>query len=124
MNTEYYDCVCKSADHTIRFVYFEEDKGEDAEIYLEVQLAHAKKWYQRVWKALKYIFGYECRYGHWDVWLLDPKDVDRLISMLDAHRTRLNTPQANLTSNDKSSDVKCGKTLLSEYFKEGPTNAV
>lgn len=89
MNIEYYDCDCKSADHSIRFVYFEEDRGANAEIYLEVQLAQTNVWYQRVWKALKYIFGYKCQYGHWDVWLLAPNDVDRMISMLDAHRTRL-----------------------------------
>ncbi len=89
MKIEHYDCVCSSADHSIRFVYFEDDVEEPDEIYIEVQLAHTNKWYQRVWKALKYIFGYECRFGHWDTWSLDPKDVDRLIAMLEAHRTRL-----------------------------------
>lgn len=103
MKTEYYDCVCSSADHTIRFCYLEDDK--DNEIWLEVQLAHNKTWYQRVWKSLKYIFGFECRYGHWDVWLLNPADIDRLISMLEAHRTRLKMTDQSIASQDKSSDV-------------------
>lgn len=89
MNIEHYDCACSSPDHSIRFVYFEEDKGSDADMYLEVQLVPVNNWYQRVWKALKYIFGCECKYGHWDTWVLDHKDIDRLISMLVKHRARI-----------------------------------
>ena len=40
-------------------------------------------WYKRLYRAVKYIFGYKCKYGHWDVWIMDEKDIGRLREMVE-----------------------------------------
>jgi hypothetical protein len=35
-----------------------------------------------MWVAIKYVFGYTCKYGHWDCFIMQPKDAQRLKDML------------------------------------------
>lgn len=79
MESKYFECKCHSSDHTIRFVI----DDEDDEIYVEVQLNRTKNVFQRIWAALKYICGHECRYGHWDCTLLKDEDREELIKILE-----------------------------------------
>ena len=82
MKTEYFDCECSSSEHTLRFCYFEPYKGdgfiEPAELYAEIHLNQYRSFWKRIWVAIKYVFGYKCQYGHWDVWTLNHKDCERL----------------------------------------------
>ena len=75
--TYYFECACYSDEHTLKFVY---DKKEQ-EIYTSVFLYDYHRWYQRLWIAIKYLFGYKCKYGHWDTFLMRPEDLDRFIDM-------------------------------------------
>lgn len=75
--TEYFECSCGSDEHTIRFVLDKKDK----EIYLCVFLNQYRPWWKRIWIALKYVFGYKCKYGHWDNWTMVSTDVERLQKM-------------------------------------------
>ena len=75
---EYFECKCDSSEHTLRFVY----DDEDDEIYTQVFL-HAPSFFQRVWQAIKYVFGYKCKYGHWDCTLLKKEDIPKLIALLE-----------------------------------------
>lgn len=77
MKTEYFDCLCDSPEHTVRFAL-----DDDKELYIEVQLGSFRSFYKRVWAAIKYICGWQCRYGHWDVFILNPKDKKRLIDVI------------------------------------------
>jgi hypothetical protein len=79
MKTKYFECQCDSSDHTIRFVI---DKLEN-EVYLEIQLCKHKNIFQRAWSAIKYILGYECKYGHWDCVLLKNEDRKEIIKILE-----------------------------------------
>ena len=84
--TYYFDCGCHSSEHTIRFNYlasYGEGAGCEPEIYTEVQLCKTKNVFMRIWAAIKYIYGYECRYGHWDCWLMKPEDISQLKKMID-----------------------------------------
>ncbi len=87
MQTEYFDCTCSSSEHTLRFCYFKPYKGkdftEDAELYAEIHLNQYRNIFKRIWVAIKYVFGYKCRYGHWDVWTLNQKDCERLRNLVD-----------------------------------------
>ena len=82
--TEYFDCICTSIEHTIRFVLsFYED---DPEIHLEVYLNQYRNVFKRMWTAIKYIFGYKCKYGHWDCWELSSiEDAERLKDILEKY---------------------------------------
>ena len=79
LQISYYECQCECSDHTIRFVY---DPDEN-DLYTEVQLCQDHNVFERIWLALKYIFGYECKYGHWDCTLLKPEDCKEIKELLD-----------------------------------------
>jgi hypothetical protein len=79
LQTSYYECQCECSDHTIRFVY---DPDEN-ELYTEVQLYQYHNIFVRIWLAIKYIFGYECKYGHWDCWMLKNEDCNGIKELLD-----------------------------------------
>jgi len=78
IKNDYIECQCDSAEHVLRFVI---DNEED-EVYLEVQLSQYRNFLKRIWVAIKYIFGYTCKYGHWDVTLIKNEDRDRIIKIL------------------------------------------
>ena len=76
--THYFECACGSDEHTLRFILDKEEK----KIYTTIFLNHYDQWYKRLWRGIKYIFGYKCKYGHWDVWTLRYEDIDRLKEVL------------------------------------------
>jgi hypothetical protein len=43
---------------------------EDNELYTSVFLNQYQNVFKRVWIALKYVFGYRCKYGHWDCFIM------------------------------------------------------
>lgn len=79
-DSEYFECRCHSPEHALRF-WFDDDK-DDPCIYASVFLGSCP-WYERIWKSAKYVFGYKCRYGHFDEFLLRPEDCDRMIGLLE-----------------------------------------
>lgn len=86
MKIQYYECACGSSEHVLRFVIDED--VEDPGMYMEVQLRQHRNWFHRIWVAVKYVFGYECKYGHWDCWLLDPRDTAGMIDLFQQHQKR------------------------------------
>jgi len=68
------ECDCGSDEHTLRFTI---DADEDI-IYTSVFLNQWRPWWKRVWIAIKYIFGYKCKYGHWDVTSMSYEQVEQL----------------------------------------------
>lgn len=85
MNSEYFECRCFSDEHTLRFA-LDEDHGD---IFAGVFLHNWEPFYKRVWIAIKYIFGYKCRYGHWDTFMMKSEDYNRLRALLDASEKAL-----------------------------------
>lgn len=74
----YYECRCDSEEHTIKFVYNEEDE----EFYVSLYLDQYHNIFKRIWIAIRYLFKYKCRYGDWESWTMKEEDADRLIKML------------------------------------------
>jgi hypothetical protein len=54
---------------------------EEKEIYTDVYLPD-KPWYKRIWLAIKYVFGYKCRYGFWDCTVMGMDKVEKLYLFL------------------------------------------
>lgn len=52
---------------------------------VEAQLSHYMKWYERLWLAVKYVFGYQCKTGHWAETMLTGPEVEKLRDMCDEH---------------------------------------
>jgi len=75
----WFECACHSAEDTLNFALH---KGEDKEIYLTIFLDNGTL-LKRLWLGLKYIFGYKCKYGHFNCWTMKEEDVGRLKKMIE-----------------------------------------
>jgi hypothetical protein len=84
---EHFDCDCNSPEHTLRFMYmppYKYQNGlEEGELYTEVYLQQYRNVFKRIWIALKYIFGYKCRYGHFDCTIIKKEDYQRFKRLID-----------------------------------------
>lgn len=75
----FFECQCESDEHTLRFTLDKE--YPEPEIYVSIFLDQYHTWYERVWVAIKYIFGYKCKYGHFNTWSMKPEDATKLRDM-------------------------------------------
>jgi len=78
MNVKYIDCACKSPDHVIRLGKFDDED----EAWLEVQLPSYHNVFKRIWMAIKYVFGYKCRYGYWDCFIIHKEEAEQIREFL------------------------------------------
>ena len=81
--TEYFECDCHSHEHTLRLSIVYDKEVPDCEIYAHIFLNTYDNILKRIWTAIKYIFGYKCRYGHWDEWIISRDDAKRLRDFCD-----------------------------------------
>lgn len=79
MGTYFFECVAHCTEHTISFIMLK-NKDYYPDLYLNIYL-DSVPWYKRIWYAIKYIFGYKCKYGHWNCWEMKREDAVRLIYM-------------------------------------------
>lgn len=79
METHYFECHCHSPEHTL---VFHLDDEEPKMLYGYVFLSE-NSFLKRIWNSIKYICGYKCRYGHFDEFIVDPKNAEKLISLLE-----------------------------------------
>jgi hypothetical protein len=88
MRPEYFECACYSPDHTFRFTINDVaiETSDDIDLLLEVQLNEYPGFFKRIWVAIRYIFGYKCRYGHWDCAIVRSEDVERLEQVLQTYK--------------------------------------
>ena len=54
---------------------------EEGDIYVTFQLIK-QSFFSRLWLAIKYLFGYQCKYGHWDEIILKRKAYDTIRDIL------------------------------------------
>lgn len=74
-------CECSSGEHQIIF----HPDEEDGYIYCEIHLTNRRFW-GRLKTGIKYIFGYKCKYGHWDEFILGPdkkEDIKEILEFLE-----------------------------------------
>ena len=55
-------------------------------------------WYKRLWMGIKYIFGYKCCYGNFEVMILSPKHARQIYNLY----RFLNRPNLEKGDNDES----------------------
>ena len=87
---EFLECACFSNEHTLKFMLSDDNELEEkekqfpdnVELHTEVYLNDYRGIFKRTWTAIKYVFGYKSRYGHWDCFILRWEDADRLRTML------------------------------------------
>lgn len=79
MNRELFICQCNNVEHQLIFSYF----PEDGDVYVSVHLTSEYSIWERIKMAIKYIFGYKCRYGHFSGFIFKPSDADKLQKVVD-----------------------------------------
>lgn len=78
MEKLYLDCQCESLEHSIRF-YYEPDLDC---VVLDTHLIRIPLW-KRIVYAIKYILGYQSKYGAFDETLLNGDRISELQSFLE-----------------------------------------
>jgi hypothetical protein len=86
----HFDCDCQSAEHIFRVTSEDAwDPDFPPDLFLTLQLNQYRSVFKRFITAVKYLFGYECRFGHWDVVTINQDDLNRLIVLFQQHRIKL-----------------------------------
>lgn len=78
--TEVLLCSCFSAEHQILIHHW----SEEQEVILSYHLNSSVGFWSRLRRGLRYIFGYKCRYGHWDEIVLDPHHIPQLQRIIES----------------------------------------
>jgi hypothetical protein len=82
MSNLYLECACSSNEHLVKVTY-DVDSGIPSASFVSIEVQLSKQsWYRRIWPAIKYVFGYESKYGHWDETLLNLQQVGKLHALL------------------------------------------
>jgi len=69
-------CECNSLEHQFAIWYDDED------LYIQPHL-NRKPLRDRILYAIKYIFGYQSKYGAFDEIIINPDDAEKIISYLE-----------------------------------------
>jgi len=72
-------CNCSSNEH---IVIFDQSEDEPDDLYASIHLTK-HSFFKRLWYALKYIFGYQCKYGAFENMIFDK---DTLIESIEGIR--------------------------------------
>jgi hypothetical protein len=75
MEKQLYICECQSADHIM--IWRKSPDEEEKIIYVDIHLKKSPFW-GRLKYGIKYIFGFQCRYGAFDEILLSKEHVENL----------------------------------------------
>ena len=75
-------CECHSVEHQLIFRY---DK-EYNDVYISVHLydyhTGIKGFFIRLWRGIKYAFGYKCKYGAWDEIIVEKEKFKKIIKKI------------------------------------------
>lgn len=69
-------CECGSTEHQIVIYHDVEEK----EVYCHIHLSDVP-FFKRLIRGIRYIFGYKCKYGHWDEFIFNKKDADKVLEI-------------------------------------------
>ncbi len=72
-------CECHSAEHQVIFRY----DAEFGELYCEPHLTTHRNFLKRLWRGIKYAFGYKSKFGDWDSMFFRKDELNKLRDYLD-----------------------------------------
>lgn len=74
---------CTSKQHQIIF-HFDADFSDNyKEVILSIHLANNRSYLKRLIAGIKYIFGYKCKYGHFDEIIVTSENYQPFAMMVD-----------------------------------------
>jgi len=110
---EVFVCDCSDVSHNIIFQLWDFGKDGDlgrpantnCELTVHVPLNETNGFWKRVWLAIRYIFGYKSKYGHYDVMMIRYEDVPRMKAILDKFTGKVDEYIKKLEEIDKNDKV-------------------
>ena len=106
MKNELILCDCDSVEHQM-ILRFDDDKDLGPMVYVEIHLVN-KRWYERLWAGLKYIFGYKCCYGNFEEIILSPKHARQIYNLYRFLRPKVSSQEIAQVVDDPI----CGKAVV------------
>lgn len=80
-NTDILLCSCGSHEHQI---IIHKDIDDDVKsVSIHYHLTTYRNIFKRMWIAIKYVFGYKCKYGEWDSIIIDENNYKPLKDVID-----------------------------------------
>lgn len=80
---ELFICQCHNTEHQLIFSY----SIELDSVYCDIHLIPEYNIFKRIWNAIKYIFGHRSKYGHFDEFIFNSEDADKLQKIVDHLKT-------------------------------------
>lgn len=76
-------CACNSSEHQMIWRVDREPIDGDVTVYCDIHLI-PHRWYERIWYAIKYIFGYTSKYGAFEEFIFRKCDLPKFEKMIEA----------------------------------------
>ena len=73
MERKVINCACNSSEHIILYSFDEDEDGYKC-VFISYHLS-SDYWYRRIWKGIKYIFGFKSQYGNFGEIIIDDTNV-------------------------------------------------
>ena len=83
MEQELYVCDCGDVSHQFIISWYPDDEDWNDLLYFQVHLNQSNGFWKRLWDAIKYVFGFKCRFGAFDEILVNKHDAKRLKNSLE-----------------------------------------
>lgn len=77
-------CDCGTAEHDI-VLRRDVDRLERPELTLYIQMATWQPWPRRLWSAIRYVFGFNPTWGHWDSTVISASTATNIKGVLDEY---------------------------------------
>ena len=84
MRIEFFQCNCYSDEHVLKFSL--DTEPEDPTLYTSIFLNKNRNFFKRLGIAFKYVFGYKCKYGHFDCFEMRKDDIDRFLNLIEEYK--------------------------------------
>lgn len=84
----YIKCSCSANDHLVCFKLVDNslDKFPGVDLYINVQMKHSRRFFERAWIALKYVFkSTPCNYGYWNETIVDTSSAKEIIGLCEKY---------------------------------------
>lgn len=114
-NQELLICDCESVEHQIVIRSFKDDYEEQPEVFLEIHLAKLPL-LKRLVYAIKYVFGYQSKYGAFSEFILNKNHIEPLNNVIN-HLEKVENSEINVDNllDEKYIDIE---DELSRIFTE------
>ena len=94
MENDIFICDCEDIEHQLVVSRDVDEK----ELTLSIHLSQYQNFFQRIWVAIKYVFGKKSVYGAWDVIILNEKKMIKLKNLIEKELNKRNEQNGDFKS--------------------------